>query len=223
MPEAASNPSAVASVRRELPAVHFVTYGLGIAQRDYHGRIVHSHSGGLPGMYSYVAIVPEENLAAVVLTNLDDHPLMTALAFYVIDCYIGQDARATADRYLKSHKEDLEKIAKKEADLLASRKENTKPSHPLADYAGSYTNTLYGPARIIEKNGALELHLSAHPDIIGHLSHFHYDKFMCTFSDFTWRTSLLHFELNEKADIKQFKIAVRPDWIDTLTYTFIKE
>ena len=215
--------SAVADVQKALPSVHFLTYGLGIAQRDYHGRIVHSHGGGLPGMYSYVAIVPEEDLAIVVLTNLDGHSLTTALAFYVIDCYIGKDAQATSERYLKLHKESLEKEARKEASLLASRLEGTKPSHPIAEYAGSYTNSLYGPAKIVKNDGSLELHLSAHPDIIGLLSHFHHDTFLCTFSDFTWKESLLHFELNDKGSIKQFKIAVRPDWIDTLTYTFIKE
>jgi hypothetical protein len=174
-------------------------------------------------MNSYVAIVPEEDLAIVVLTNLDDHSLKIALAFYVIDCYIGEDAQATSDRYLKLHKESLEKEAKKEASFLASRVEGTKPSHPIAEYAGSYTNSLYGPAKIVKNDGSLELHLSAHPDIIGLLSHFHHDTFLCTFSDFTWKKSLLRFELNDKGSIKQFKIAVRPDWIDSLTYTFIKE
>jgi hypothetical protein len=58
---------------------------------------------------------------------------------------------------------------------------------------------------------------SRHPDIIGRLSHFHHDTFLCTFSDFTWKNSLLHFELNEKRNVKQFKIAVRPDWISLFT------
>ena len=215
--------STLASVQKTLPAVHFMTYGLGLGLRDYHGRIVYSHGGELPGMFSYVVIVPEEDLAVVVLSNLDGHSLSSALAFYVIDSYIGQDAQATSDRFFKVYKEDLAKEEKKEADLLASRIENTKPSHPLADYTGSYTNSLYGPAEIIKKKDAIELHLSAHPDIIGRLSHFQYDTFLCTFSDFTWGKSLLHFELNDKGKVKQFKIAVRPDWIDTLTYTFTKK
>jgi CubicO group peptidase (beta-lactamase class C family) len=52
-------------------APRFLAYGLGFNLRDYRGRKLVTHTGGLSGMVSRVALVPEENLAIVVLTNQD--------------------------------------------------------------------------------------------------------------------------------------------------------
>ncbi|MGH9902442.1 MAG: serine hydrolase domain-containing protein, partial [Pyrinomonadaceae bacterium] len=58
------------------PTRHFNLYGLGWFLTDYHGRKVVSHGGGLDGMISQVAMMPEENLGVVVLTN-SETPLST--------------------------------------------------------------------------------------------------------------------------------------------------
>src|SRR5690606_32980782 len=48
---------------------HFMAYGLGWRLADRQGKIVISHTGGLPGMLSKTILVPELNLGIVVLTN----------------------------------------------------------------------------------------------------------------------------------------------------------
>ena len=51
------------------PTRHFNGYGLGWFLNDYQGRKVVSHGGGLDGMISQTAMMPEENLGVVILTN----------------------------------------------------------------------------------------------------------------------------------------------------------
>ena len=68
------------------PTTHFNAYGLGWMLRDYHGRLIASHGGGLDGMYSAVAVVPDERLGVVVLTNGMTN-IGDALVMRVIDAY----------------------------------------------------------------------------------------------------------------------------------------
>lgn len=50
---------------------HFSLYGLGWFLQEYSGRKIVSHTGGVNGYLTSVALVPEEKLGIVVLTNTD--------------------------------------------------------------------------------------------------------------------------------------------------------
>ncbi len=50
---------------------HFAGYGLGWFLRDYKGRKLVGHSGGVAGFVTRVLMVPEENLGVVILTNAE--------------------------------------------------------------------------------------------------------------------------------------------------------
>lgn len=54
---------------KDAPTRLFSAYGLGWFLNDYRGRKIVSHGGGLDGMISQTAMMPEENLGLVVLTN----------------------------------------------------------------------------------------------------------------------------------------------------------
>ena len=68
------------------PSVHFRGYGLGWSLMDYRGRKVASHGGAFDGMYSRVALVPEEILGVVILTNSMSW-ISTALTYQILDAY----------------------------------------------------------------------------------------------------------------------------------------
>jgi CubicO group peptidase (beta-lactamase class C family) len=51
---------------------NFADYALGWGLRDYHGRKLVGHTGGVAGFVSRVMLVPEENLGVVVLTNAEE-------------------------------------------------------------------------------------------------------------------------------------------------------
>ena len=104
---------------------------------------------------------------------------------------------------------------------IAKRIEGTKPSLPLAAYAGSYGCKPYGKAQIELKDGALELRLLSHP-YVGRLSHWHGDVFMARWTDPVWNESAVFFDLNGRGEIGTFRIRIRPEWIDPVEYRFQK-
>ena len=73
---------------------NFAAYGLGFGLRDYRGRKLVSHTGGLPGYVSQVAIVPEERLGLVVLTNQEEGGAFRSVTHSILDDYLGAPAPA---------------------------------------------------------------------------------------------------------------------------------
>src|SRR5205807_3855040 len=61
------------------PNAHFLCYGLGWFLQDYRGRKLVEHGGNIDGMSAMVAMLPEEKLGLVVLTNLNGAQLPQAL------------------------------------------------------------------------------------------------------------------------------------------------
>src|SRR5439155_513804 len=59
---------------------NFSEYALGWRLRDYQGRKIVSHTGGLAGMSSQITLVPAEKLGLVILTN-SESDLMAALTY----------------------------------------------------------------------------------------------------------------------------------------------
>src|SRR5256886_16627407 len=76
-------PSPLAALRP-----NFAEYGLGWRLRDYQGRKIVSHTGGLAGMSSQITLVPAEKLGLVILTN-SESDLMAALTYRLLDDLLG--------------------------------------------------------------------------------------------------------------------------------------
>ena len=168
------------------PTRHFNLYGLGWGLSDYHGRKVVSHSGGLDGMVSQVALLPEENLGLVVLTN-SETPLSNVLVNKIFDVFLGVPARDWSADYLARAKAGREASAAAAKKIEDSRVPNTKPSLPLAAYAGAYTGQMYGDARVTVEGGKLVLRLLPSPNFVGDLEHWHFDTFRLK-----WRDSIVY-------------------------------
>jgi hypothetical protein len=202
------------------PYSHLSTYALGWRLRDYRGRLIINHGGGLDGMYSVVGLMPNENIGVVILTNLDNHSLQYALAYHVYDMLLDLEFQDWSSRYLEVFKEDA--VRKEEGKRKKENVGNTKPSHDISDYIGTYTSLLYGEADIYEQNGEFRMRMSGHPKIVGVLRHWQYDTFLIKWSDVVWDENPVYFDLDDQGKIKQFRMSVRPDWIDTWEYTFVK-
>ena len=114
------------------PMSHFSVYGQGLGMRDYCGRKLVSHTGGIDGMLSVVAFVPEEKLGVVALTNTDDHNAAPAIAYWVIDRFMKQPARDWSATFLKLDAHARQRADSVEADLLRARVADTRPSLPPA-------------------------------------------------------------------------------------------
>jgi CubicO group peptidase (beta-lactamase class C family) len=95
---------------------HFNAYGLGWDISDKNGFIEINHTGGLPGMLSKVAMIPELKLGVIVLTNTDPG----GLAFHtitqsILDSYLGlkpQDNIGEVEGYLKGSKNSADSVVR---------------------------------------------------------------------------------------------------------------
>jgi CubicO group peptidase (beta-lactamase class C family) len=196
-------------VRREAlmaqltPEAHFVAYGLGWVLRDYRGRLICQHGGALRGMRSEVALVPEENLGVVVLTNLSPDLLQEALAQRIIDAYLGAPVRDWSAEFLAIQKGLEQERKNKEAKEEKERTAGTKLSLPLDRYAGVYQSELYGEMKVTHENGRLALYFG--PDYSADLEHWQHDTFRAT-DRLDKHKMLISFTLGTGGKIAELKL-----------------
>ena len=172
---------------KEAPTKLFSAVGMGWFVRDYRGKKLISHTGGLDGMLSQTALLPEENLGLVVLTN-SESSAFSILPSKILDVFLEvapkRDWSAEALERAKAGKTRADDEEKK---LLASRKQDTKTSLSLKDYAGTFGGEMYGDASVTEENGKLVLRLLPAPNFVADLEHWHYDTFQIK-----WRPSVAY-------------------------------
>ena len=184
----------IATLARLSRSTHFWAYGLGWRMNDYRGRKVLWHTGGIAGFLAYVGLVPEEGLGMVILSNgdLGYEMLPQALAYTIVDRYVPALVAPLAtspstdwsSELAAAMRRDREAAAEVERRLGASRVKGTQPPLPLAAYAGSYANPIYGEARLSLADGGLTFRLR--DGAAGTVEHWHYDLFRL-WLDATWR------------------------------------
>lgn len=166
------------------PTRHFSGVAMGWFVYDYHGRKVINHSGGLDGMLSYTVLIPEENVGFVVLSN-SEAPGFAVMMSKIRDVFVNapkRDWNAEAVEQAKRNKATAEEVRRKQD---AARAANTKQSLAIGDYAGTYSDDLYGDINIVEENGKLVMRFAHSPNFIADLEHWHYDTF-----EIRWRPSV---------------------------------
>ena len=171
---------------RSNPTQHFSGVGMGWFVYDYHGCKIVNHSGGLDGMLSYTVLIPEEKVGFVVLTN-SESPAFGVMMNKIRDVFVGapkRDWNAEARERTERAKVDAEAERQKQN---AARVANTKPTLTLANYAGTYSDKLYGDITITEEGGRLVMRFSHSPNFVADLDHWHYDTF-----EIKWRPSVAY-------------------------------
>ncbi|MCK5782400.1 MAG: serine hydrolase [Flavobacteriales bacterium] len=205
------------------PNTHYKGYGLGWNIYDYNGKKVINHGGGSDGMISKVAMIPEENLGLVILTN-DINYLPSALTYQIFDMYFANDDKDWSKKYLSYYKSGLEKDAKRSVEMEELRVKNTKPSFKLSEYTGKYTDITYGSILVEEKNGKLILKYLPTDGLIGDLNHYHFDVFTIKIRDLpSLPSGTVQFKMNAKGIVNSVKVDIpNPDFYFD-EYNFIKE
>ena len=208
--------------RRLVPNRHFSAYGLGWSLFDYAGRFVVQHTGGVDGMLSLAAFLPEEQLGLVILTNRLPGSMYSALFFHILDAAISIDGKDWKAAFLELDRTRAGRTSEIRKKQESQRLSGTHPGLPLEGYLGSYANSIYGNVSVALENDRLVLHLGAHPGVYGLLEHWHADTFACVWSSPTYEESFVHFSIgmDGKAEILRFKVA---EFIDPLEYVFKRE
>jgi CubicO group peptidase (beta-lactamase class C family) len=186
---------------------HFSDYALGWGLRDYHGRLLVGHTGGVAGFVSLVRLLPEENLGIAVLTNAEEGGAFSAIGYHIIDHYL----KLPVADWIAAFKEVETKSEQHAADVMrqqaSSRAANSGPSLPLEKYAGVYNDAWYGPATIRIANGKLVFTLDHTPKALGDLEHWQYDTFKAHWRDRTIEDAFVTFALRPDGSIDHFTMA----------------
>ena len=148
----------------------FLSYGMGWFIQYYRGHYMVHHGGNIDGFSALVSFFPDDSFGVVVLTNMNATPLPSIINYYISDRLLNLEPVSWSERIASSEDESEEVIKT----AVEQRVKNTKPSHSLKSYAGTYENKGYGLLKVGYKNG--KLHLKYH-FLDMDLNHYHYDVF----------------------------------------------
>ena len=205
------------------PFTHLASYGMGWTISDYRGRELQQHGGNIDGMSALAALVPEEKLGVVVLTNANGSSLPSIAAYRAIDALIGAPARDWSAEYMKVRVKNLARAKETEQKKLAQRAMGTKPSLALDKYVGVYVDSMYGEVRVslgtvaaatsgnvTLSGGEVARASGAEPRLRiaygtafdGELEHWHYDTFRATWSARNMGRSWVTFALDSDGKVR---------------------
>ena len=185
------------------PDTHVMTYAMGWNVQDYRGEQLVAHAGALNGFRTQVALLPKRNIGMVLLINAGRGWAGFAVRNALIDLMLeGRPSRDWSTYLLNLDREAEAKAIRDKAERLAKRVADTKPTRPLAEYAGEYTNEAYGPARVSLVDGGLVLEWVR---IQAPLTHYHYDVFDAAEEEHALEETVT-FGLDEEKKVKSLTL-----------------
>jgi hypothetical protein len=212
--------------RELIPERHLQSYALGWYLWDYRGRLVINHDGGLPGMFSLTAFVPEADLGVAVLCNAESL-LTRAVLLRAIDLFTDAPDRDWSGHMLDFlRRAEAEAAAREEADAGSCAPEGcgtpcVPPSPPLDAYVGRYENPLLGAAEVTLGEGRLAIRLTDHGGLDGPLEPTGCALFHCVWSNPIFVESDVTFDVVD-AVVRSLSFQVVPDFIDPVAYEFVR-
>lgn len=167
------------AARASNPYTHLQAYGLGWFLQDHRGRLMVHHGGNVDGFTALVGMIPEEQIGVVLLTNMNGTGITTPLMLRIFDLHLKAPAKDWSAEALQRLEADRGRARAAQARAEGQRVAGTRPSLPLAAYAGTYTDSLYGDVVVKEEGGTLQLAFG--PNWRGSLEHYHFDSFRVRF------------------------------------------
>jgi CubicO group peptidase (beta-lactamase class C family) len=193
---------------------NFAAYGLGWSLRDYQGRKIVTHSGGLTGMVTLTLLVPQEKLGILVLTNQEEGGALQSIAYHILDHYLALQPADWIEAYATAAANTRKKANDKEAKAFAGRLPNTQPALPLSAYAQNYTDPWYGKLAVELRDNRLYLRSQGTPIMHGPLEHFHLNTFVVRWQDQTIPDAYVHFEVLPDAKVSGIRMSAISDLAD---------
>jgi len=173
-------------------------YGMARWTASYRGHLIAFHGGDLPGFHSQISFMPNEHIGVIVFV-IGNHtaPLYNPISYNVYERLLGMDQTPWTDRLLDIRLKNKKAGTEARSKAGFGRVPDTKPSHPLADYAGEYDHPAYGTLKIGLKDNQLQFdfHKIRLP-----LAHFHYDRFDTPNDEQDGKWSV-NFSTNPQGDI----------------------
>jgi CubicO group peptidase (beta-lactamase class C family) len=212
------SPQMISSKSFDYDELFYSTYGMGWGITVYRGQLLLSHGGGIDGFTALVSLLPRKNIGIVILTNLDGTPFPRIVAFNAYDRLLGLDQIDWNKRTRGEVNKAKEEAKKAEKEKDKDRKLDTKPSHPLEDYAGDYENPGYGTISIKKQDNSLNSEFNSIPFS---LTHYHYDQFEL-YSEPLETKQKVSFFTDLKGNITSLAVQMEPE-VKEVVFTRVPE
>jgi CubicO group peptidase (beta-lactamase class C family) len=148
-------------------------FSLGWGTYYYKGHLIVEKGGGLDGIRTVVTLIPDLGVGITVLSNLNLTLFPEAVRAKFLEEVLGKDERQDVQKLLLENQAKLAALI--QTDPIP---ENALPlSMPLKNFAGTYTNDLYGNFVIVVESDGLSI--KAGPGAYsGSLSHWSNNTFL---------------------------------------------
>ncbi len=186
---------------------NFAGYGEGWSLSDYRGQKLVWHTGGWPGMVSRVTLVPEQKLGIVVLTNQEVGAAFNAITMDVLDAYLQAPQTDWVAAYAAAVAKAQDKADEGWARHQAARDASSRPSLPLAGYAGGYRDAWYGDVAVEQKGRTLRLRFGKTAQLVGTLEHWQHDTFIVRWDDRSLNAdAFVNFSLDPDGKVRDMRM-----------------
>ena len=181
------------------------SYGMARWTGSYRGHLLAFHGGDIDGFHAQVSYMPQEHVGVIVFV-IGDHcaSLYNTVSYNVYERLLGMDQTPWSDRLLDIRLKGKKAATEMRTTVGTDRVPNTKPSHPIEDYAGEYEHPAYGIIKIDQIQSGLQMdyHTIKLP-----LDHYHYDRFD-TPDDERYGTWSINFQTNPQGDVDKAVMSV---------------
>ncbi len=189
-------------------------YALGWNVSTFYGEPMLSHGGGVWGVTTFIAVLPEQDLA-VFASNNQMSVAPRAVVNDIVDAFLEESPWAGNDwvAILEGISGDRSAAAEKVVEeAWAARDADSTPSLPLDAYTGTYRDPWYGTVRISLEDGRLHFRSDRNEPLQGPLEHFQYDTFIARWSDRRLHAdAYVRFMLGLEGDVERIRMkAVSP-------------
>lgn len=188
--------------RETNPETNLESYALGWVVQDYRGQLLISHGGAINGFRTQVALLPKQNAGVVIMSNLGRSLAVIALRDSILDRLLGSPTRDWNQLLLDVDKKGDAQDEAKKKERQAKRHSDTKPTHELQAYAGTYSSPSYGTATVASENGGLTLRWYR---LVVPLTHFHFDTFTAAVSE-EELDEQVQFQLGADGDVRSMTL-----------------
>ena len=165
---------------------NFNGYALGFNVRDYRGRFLVTHTGGLPGFVSRVAMLPEVKVGVAVLTNQESGAAFEALTYRVLDHFLGAEPLDWAAAFAALQgAAGASGIGGAGGDPFAWPERPAGATAPRGDdaYVGTYRDAWYGEVFVERGASGLRVRFEHTPSLVGDLVPWNGDTFIARWDD----------------------------------------
>lgn len=201
------------------PDEPIAAYASGWFVQPYRGTHRVHHGGNIDGFTSLVTLLPHDEIGIVVLANREASPLPEVVTRIAMDRLLDLEPRDWAGEGLASLAATMTIVEAAEQAPDPTRTKDTRPSHRLDEYAGTYEHPGYGVMDVVRDDDRLRLDFHT---MVADLEHWHYDVFRASSGEKALDGMLFAFMTNPEGDVASVSAPMETQ-VDPIVFTRVPD